>query len=41
MIPFEAPFLPDDDGERLLPNGNRDLTGLVTETADDTYEVNF
>lgn len=41
MIPFDAPFLPDEDGERLLPRGNRDMADLVVEHTDGTYEVNF
>lgn len=41
MIPFDAPFVPDEDGERLNADGSRDLTGLVAERDDGTYEVMF
>lgn len=45
-IPFDAPFVPDEPGDRLLPGGQRDQTGLVEPIHDDTgrvvgYEVNF
>lgn len=46
MIPFDAPFVPDEPGERLNADGSRDLSGLVTPIHDATgrvidHEVNF
>lgn len=44
MIRHDAPVLPDDDSERYAADGalpRRDLTGLVRELNDGTYEVNF
>jgi len=41
LIPFDAPFLPDEPGERLNANGSRDMTDLVTEVAPNEYEVEF
>lgn len=41
MIPFDAPFLPDEPADRLNEDGSRDLTGLVTPRADGTFDVEF
>lgn len=45
MIAWDAPFVPDDDGERLKADGSRDTAGLVIEHVGALgvvhYEVNF
>lgn len=46
MIDFDAPFIPDDESDRLNPDGSRNLRGLVTPIKDATgrvidHEVNF
>lgn len=46
MIPFDAPFTPDDDSDRLNPDGSRNLSGLIIPIYDANgrvigYEVNF
>lgn len=41
MLPFDAPFVPDEPGDRLNADGSRDLTDLVVERDDGSYEVNF
>ena len=38
---FDAPFVPDEPGERLNSDGSRDLTGLVAERDDGTFDVRF
>lgn len=46
MIPFDAPFVPDDNADRLNPDGSRNMTNLIAPVRDATgkivgYEVNF
>lgn len=45
MIAWDAPFVPDEPGERLKSDGSRDCAGLIEEHTDAAgvthYEVNF
>jgi len=45
MIPFDAPFIPDEPADRLNPDGSRNCEGLGTPIIEHGkvigYEVNF
>lgn len=45
MIAWDAPFVPDEPGERLNSDGSRDTSALIVEHTDADgvthYEVKF